>query len=129
MKSLISQIIASILGLWIAKLLIPSILIKAYPTSNFFGFPLTTNWQIFLILGIILGLLNYFLKPLLKALFLPLEIITLGFFTILINIGLIWLLDMMFDEIYIPFFLPILYLTLIIWGLNIIIRLFILKKD
>ncbi|MCX6718545.1 MAG: phage holin family protein [Candidatus Staskawiczbacteria bacterium] len=120
MKRLLSQIAAAILGLWLAILFVPSVIIRAYPTSNFFGFPLTTQWEIILVLGIALGLLNYFLRPLLKALFLPLEIITLGLFTIVIDMGLIWLLDKMFDEFYVPFLLPLLYTTLIIWGLNLI---------
>jgi putative membrane protein len=128
MRKLLSQIIAATLGLWLATLFVPKVVIRAYPTSNFFGFPLTNQWEIFLVLGIVLGLLNYFLKPLLKALSLPLEIVTLGLFTIAINMALIWLLDLMFDELYAPFFLPLLYTTLIIWGLNIIIGFFIIKN-
>jgi len=41
------------------------------------------------ILGIILGLLNYFVKPILEVISLPLEIITLGLFTFVINIFLV----------------------------------------
>ena len=129
MKRLLSQIIAAIAGLWLATLFVHGVVIRTYPTSNFFGFSLTTQWQIFLVLGIVLGLLNYFLKPLLKTLSLPLEIITLGFFTILIDIAIIWLLDLIFDELYIPLFLPLLYTTLIIWGLNVVIGFLVVKKD
>lgn len=128
MRKLLSQIIAAALGLWLAILFVPGVIIRAYPTSNFFGFALTTQWEIIILLGIVLGLLNYFLKPILKALSLPLEILTLGFFTIVINMALIWLLDVMFDEFYVPLFLPLLYTALIIWGLNIIIGLVITKK-
>lgn len=127
MKRFLSQIIAAILGLWLATLFVPGVEVKAYPTSNLFGFALTAQWQIFLVLGIVLGLLNYFLKPLLKTLSLPLEIVTLGLFTIVINVGLIWLLDVMFDELYVPLFLPLLYITLIIWGLNLILQKFLIK--
>ena len=128
MKRLLSQIIAAILGLWLATLFVPGVIIRAYPTSNFFGFALTAQWEIILVLGIVLGLLNYFLKPLLKTLSLPLEIITLGLFTIVINMALIWLLDLMFDELYVPFFLPLLYTALIIWGLNIVVGFFIARN-
>lgn len=128
MKRLFSQVAAAIIGLWLATLFVSGVIITTYPTSNFFGFSLTAQWEIILVLGIVLGLLNYFLKPLLKALSLPLEIITLGLFTIVINMGLIWLLDLMFDELYVPLFLPLLYTTLIIWGLNIIFGLIIKNK-
>jgi putative membrane protein len=128
MKRLLSQIIAAALGLWLATLFVPGVIIRAYPTSNFFGFALTAQWEIFLVLGIVLGLLNYFLKPLLKAFALPLEIITLGLFTIVINMGLLWLLDVMFDELYVPLFLPLLYTTLIIWALNIIVGIILIRN-
>lgn len=128
MKRLLSQIAAAIIGLWLATLFVPSVIIRAYPPSNFFGFPLKEQWEVILVLGLVLGLLNYFLRPLLKALFLPLEIITLGLFTIVINMGLIWLLDMIFDELYIPFLLPLLYTTIIICALN-LIGLLLIKNN
>ena len=128
MKRLLSQIISATLGLWLSTNIVSGVIIRTYPSSNFFGFPLTQQWQIFLVLGIVLGLLNYFLKPILKALSLPLEILTLGLFTIAINMGLIWILDKMFDELDVPLFLPLLYITLIIWISNIIINFFIAKK-
>jgi len=127
MRRLLSQVIAAVLGLWLATLFVHGVIIRTYPTSNFFGFTLTAQWEIILVLGIVLGLLNYFLRPLLKALSLPLEIITLEIFTIIINMALIWLLDQIFDELYVPFFLPLLYTALIIWGLN-IIGLFLTKN-
>ena len=85
------------------------------------------EFLIFLI-GIILGLLNYFVKPLLKALSLPLEIITLGLFSLVINAFLLWVLDTMFKELYIPLWLPLLYTSLIIWGLNLLISIVLKEK-
>jgi len=128
MRKLLSQIISAIAGLWVATLLSLGVVVRTYPDSNFFGFLITAQWQMLLVLGLFLGLLNYFVKPLLKTLSLPFEIITLGLFTIVINAGLIWFLDMIFDELYVPWFLPLLYTTLIIWMLNLIISKFILKS-
>jgi len=128
MKRILSHMAAGIIGLWLAALVVPGVIVRAYPTSGFFGFSLTQQWQIFLVLGIVLGLLNFFLKPLLKALSLPLEIITLGLFTIVINGFILWLLDMMFDELSIAIYLPLLYSTLIIWGSTIILNFFLVRK-
>ena len=127
MRKLLSNVIAAGAGLWLATLFVKGVVVRAYPTSNFFGFSLTAQWEILLVLGIVLGLLNYFLKPILKTLSLPLEIITLGLFTIIIDMGLIWLLDKMFDELTVPLWLPLLYTTLIIWVLNIILGFFLVK--
>ena len=124
MRKILSQIIAATAGLWIATLFMPEIIVWTYPQSNFFGFSLVYQWEIFLLLGAVLGLLNYFLRSLLKLFALPLQIITLGLFTIVINACLIWILDMMFDELSVPLFLPLLYISVIMWGLNIIVGLF-----
>jgi len=129
MRRLLSQIIAAGLGLWLSSMFVQGVVIRTYPDSNFFGFTLTAQWQIIIVLGIVLGLLNYFLKPLLKALALPLEILTLGLFTIVINMGILWLLDKIFDELSIPLWLPLLYTSLIIWILSAIITPLITKKD
>jgi len=128
MRRLLSNIISAALGLWISLLFVPGIIIRTYPESNFFGFLLTAQWEIILVLGLVLGLLNYFLKPILKTLSLPIEIVTLGLFTIVINMALIWLLDKIFDELYVPLFLPLLYTTLLIWALNLIINFFLMKN-
>jgi putative membrane protein len=130
MKKLFSQIIAAIAGLWLAVLFVPEVTVRPYPDSAFFGIPLTAQWQIILVLGIILGLINYFVKPILKAISLPLEIITLGFFSLVINMALIWFLDLMFTELSAPLIWPLLYTTLIIWALNLLIQVFLIKdKD
>ncbi len=129
MRKLLSQIIAAVAGLWLATMFVPGVVVITYPTSSFFGFSLTAQWEIFVVLGIVLGLLNYFLKPLLKLISLPLEIITLGLFTIAIDMALIWVLDLMFDELTVPLFLPLLYTVLIILGLNIIVKSFLVNRD
>lgn len=127
MKRLLSQIIAAILGLWLASSFIQGVVLRVYPESNFFGISLTAQWQILLVLGIILGFLNFFVRPILKTLALPLELITLGLFSIVINMAMLWFLDMMFDELYIPWLWPLLYTTLIIWALNLVIETFLIK--
>jgi putative membrane protein len=128
MRRLLSQIIAAALGLWLAVMFVHGIVIRTFSTSNFFGFHLAYPWEIILLLGIALGLINYFLKPLLKTLRLPLEIISVAFFTLVINMLLLELLDLMFDELYIPLFLPLLYTALIIWGLGVIFGFFLNKS-
>jgi putative membrane protein len=49
------------------------------------------NWVSYLGLGLIFGLLNALVRPLLKFLTCPLIILTLGLFTLVINTVLFWL--------------------------------------
>ncbi len=130
MKKLLSQIIAAGFGLWIASIFVPGVVIKLNSASSFFGVALTSDWQLFFILGIALGLINFFVKPILKLLALPLEIITLGLFSIVISMGMIWFIDAVFTEVYIPLIMPLLLTTVIIWLSNKLIeKIFIRDED
>ena len=66
MKKLLFFIITSILGLWLALIFVPGITVTILPDSNFFGLPLTAQWQFFILFGIIIGLLTFFVKPILN---------------------------------------------------------------
>lgn len=128
MKKLLIHIIAAGLGLYLAAMFVPQVSVTIYPDSSFFGIGLTAAWQMFILLGIILGLLNYFVKPILKVLSLPLEIITLGLFSLVINLGLIYAVDLIFKELYIGLWMPLVYTALIIWGISTVLSL-IIKEE
>jgi len=51
------------------------------------------GWLFFVIAGAIIGLLNTFVKPILKFLSLPLIFVSAGFFLIVINALIIWFTD------------------------------------
>lgn len=127
MRKLLSQVAAAGLGLWLATLVIPKVKINLLPDSNFFGVGITRQWQLFLFFGIILGLLNFFVKPVLKVLALPLEIITLGLFSIVISMAMIWLVTVMFKELTVPLFLPLFLTSVIIWGINLLVQKIFIK--
>jgi putative membrane protein len=129
MKKLLSQIASAGLGLWLATLFIDGVVVTTYANSSFFGIYLTAQWQMLLVLGIILGILNFFIGPILKAIALPLEIVTLGLFSLVINMGLLWFLDLIFDELIIPWMWPLIYTTLIVWGLNLISTKILKRKE
>jgi putative membrane protein len=128
MKKILSQIIAASLGIWLSALFIPGVGV-GISDSNFFGIPLTLQWQIILLLGITLGLLNFFIKPIINAITLPLRIITLGLFSIVINMTMLWILDYIFIEITIPWLWPLFWTTVVIWISNILVSKFIIKEE
>mgnify|MGYP000029443854 CR=1 FL=1 len=128
MKRFLSQVISATIGLWIATLFISGVIVRPYPDSNFFGISLAAQWQIFLFLGIVIGLISYFIKPLLNTIVLPLKIITIPIFSFSIEMILIFILDLIFDELIIPFFLPLFYTSLIIWFTNIVLQFILVKK-
>jgi len=116
MRNLFLKIFSGIFGLWIASQFIS-------------GVEFTGNWKTLLLSGLILGLINFFIKPILKLITLPLRILTLGLFGIVINAAMIWLVDIFFDELVIVGLAPLLWTTLVIWGLGVILPLFFRKRN
>lgn len=49
------------------------------------------TWQALLVATVVLGILNTFLKPIIKLISLPITIMTLGLFSIVINAFMVWL--------------------------------------
>lgn len=54
------------------------------------GFLITGGWKGYLIAALIFGILNGFVKPILKIITLPFVFITAGLFTLVINMFLVW---------------------------------------
>lgn len=53
----------------------------------------TGGWVFFLITGTLIGFLNFFLKPILKFIAIPLIFFSAGLFLVLINAGIVWIAD------------------------------------
>jgi len=108
MQRLLITIVSGILGLWLASLFIPGV--------EFIG-----QWKNLLLAGLCLGLINFFIKPVLKFITSPLRILTFGLFGLVINMGIIWIVDILFKELIITGFIPLLWTTLLLWGLSIVL--------
>lgn len=77
MNSLIKTILNSILSIGLLWWIFPSVSI--------------TDWTTLIGAGIVLALLNVIIRPILKLLFLPINIVTLGIFSWIINVFILWL--------------------------------------
>lgn len=49
------------------------------------------NWTTLILAAVTLTLVNKIVRPLLKVLFLPINVVTLGLFSIVLNVALLWL--------------------------------------
>ncbi len=102
----ILQILTNALAIFLASYLLPGI--------NFTGDILTL-----FIAGLLLGLINFFIKPILKIISTPLIIFTLGLFIVVINIALLWFLEYLMPELSIIGFWSYFWGVLIISLVNI----------
>lgn len=110
LSRIIAQILVNALALWLVINLLPEV--------KFNGL-----WTDLLIIGVILGLLNFLLKPILKLFLGPLIVLTLGLFTLVINAFLLWLATQIFPVLIIPLGWPLIWATLIFSLINFIFHL------
>lgn len=68
--------------------------------------------------GVMLGAINFFVRPIIRLVTFPLRILTLGLFTFFINIAIVWIVQLFSSGILISGFLSLLYTTIIIWVLE-----------
>jgi len=111
LHSLILQIIAGIVGLWAATRFVGGV--------EFTG-PLTT----LLIAGTALGAINTFIKPIVKLVTLPLRLLTFGLFGIVINMVMVWIVDILFPELIVTGLIPLFWTSIAIWILSAAVSLF-----
>ena len=111
LQSLFLQIVAGIGGLALA--------IRIVPEVEFTG-----DIQLLLIVGVVLGIINAVIKPILNILTFPIRILTLGLSSFVINILMVLAVDIYFVELDIVGLLPLLWTTLIIWGISMVLNLF-----
>jgi len=103
----IIQILTNGLAIFLAAYLVPDF--------NFEGNVLTL-----LIAGLILGLINLLIRPILRLISTPLIILSLGFFSLAINMALLWLLEYFVPELTITGFWTYLWGSLIISIINMV---------
>ena len=82
------------------------------------------NTEVLFYAGLTLGIINFFIRPVLRFITIPLRILTLGLFTFLINVAILWSIDHFFGEVTIEGIATLFYATLIIWILEFILQRF-----
>lgn len=85
------------------------------------GFVFTGGIKEYGLAGLVLGLLNLIVKPVLKMISLPIIILTLGLFTIVINALILWTVDYIFDFVTIPDIMSLVWATIVISIVNMMI--------
>lgn len=114
MKFLI-QIFTNALAIFLADYLVP-------------GFVFEGDILTLFIAGLILGLINVFIKPILKLISAPLIALSFGLFIIIINIVLLWLLQYFVPELTISGFWAYFWGVIIISLVNIAFGVYRKKK-
>lgn len=86
MKHLIRVFLFNVFALWLTSQILPGIVVSG-------------GWQTILFAGFILCLLMLIVAPILKILFIPINILTFGLLSWLVNVMVIYLLTLFVPEI------------------------------
>ncbi len=103
MLRFILQALTTAVGFWVAAKIVPGVHVDT---------------TIALIEGgVLLGIVNAFVRPILTILTLPITIVTLGLFLLVVNAGMVWLVTVFIHAIHIHGFVSLI-LTVIVLGLT-----------
>ncbi|WP_395400069.1 phage holin family protein [Arthrobacter sp. UC242_113] len=98
MRSFIMRVIINGLALWIASWILPGLDISTTATTEAVaktgvnqGTDAAGIVLAYLFIGLIFGLVNAFVRPIVSFLSLPITILTLGLFTVVINAAMLYL--------------------------------------
>jgi putative membrane protein len=111
MRRLIGNLVVGILALYLASLLVPGVEIQ----GNF-----ETQIKTVFFAGIFLGLVNFFIKPIVNLITFPLRLITFGLFGLVVNMGMVWLVDIFFPQFNINGLWPLFWTAILVWFLSLI---------
>jgi len=111
------QILAGIFGVFLAARFLPEV--------AFIG-----TRKMFLLIGLVFGIINYFIKPIINFFLTPLRLLTFGLIGLIVNIGIVWFVsNILFPQYFrIPNLLSLLLTTLIIWGASFFFYLLAKRK-
>jgi len=107
---MIIKIVVSALAVLIAGYVVPGVDIDSFLTA--------------LIAAVVLGILNTFIKPILVILTLPINIVSLGLFTIVINVFIIMLASSMVSGFHVDSFFSALLFSIALSLVSSILNLF-----
>jgi len=102
---LIALILGNVLALFLASYYVAGVTISG-------------GWQEVLIVGLVFSAVNFFLKPLLKLLLGPIILLTLGVFILVINMGVLWITDLLLPQMSIANIGALFLATLVVSAIN-----------
>jgi putative membrane protein len=92
---LLIRAVLNAVGVWAAVLIVDGVDVEARTTAGRIG--------TYLLVGLIFGLVNAFIRPVAKLISLPLIVLTVGLFALVVNALMFWLVAAISGGIGVPF--------------------------
>jgi len=108
-RRFVAKILVNALAIWAADWLLGGMVVAG-------------GWQAYLVAGLVLGLLNAFVKPVLKILTFPIALLTLGLFGLVLNGVMLSLAAYLVGSISFAGLWPLALATVIVTVINILLE-------
>lgn len=92
--------------------------LAVFIAANILDGVMVTNFVSAIIAGVVLGLINSFIKPIITLLTLPITILTLGLFLLIINGGMVLLAGALLDGFDVAGMIPAIFFSILLAILN-----------
>ena len=119
MANIVFRIISNTVAIWVCARLIPGFTLSVSGNTNDVGY-----WITLLFIGLILFIINAAIKPILQVILFPAIILSLGLISVVINLGLLKVFDLLVPEIAITGLLPLILASFIISIVNTLFGMF-----
>lgn len=116
MLRLLIHVLSNALGIWAAVRLVADI--------HFYG-----DWKWLILAGAVLGLINFLIKPIVKIISAPLIWITLGLFTIVINVLMLNLAAKIVGALVIDTWIAAFWAVIVISAINFLVSSLIRENE
>ena len=80
------------------------------------------RWQTLVLAGLILGIVNFAVRPLVVVMALPAVVLSLGFALLLVNALMLWLTSRIVTGLHVGGFWTTVAGALVIWAVNLLLR-------
>ncbi len=126
MRTIVTKVVINAFAIWIATLVVPQVDVGGSTLGN--------RILTLLIVGALFGVINTFLKPLVKLFTLPLYLLTLGLFTFIVNALMLKIVEWLSERIGIafdagPFFWSTLGAAVVVTFVSMILNVTVPDKD
>jgi putative membrane protein len=112
-------VIRAILGWWLFNTLVLGVAVALVGSVS------VTGAGALLLAGLVLGVLNALLKPILRLIGVPLAFITFGLSLFVINVVIIWLTGFLVSGLHLGGFVGIIETTIVVWVASLAVHLIV----
>lgn len=112
--SILINLLVSGLAVFVTAYILPGVMIDGFLTA--------------LIVAVVMGVVNMFIKPIIQIISLPITVVTLGLFSFIINVLLIMFVDFLVTGFTIDGFLWALVFGVVLWMVQVVLNTVIGSK-